>query len=165
MCKKYSNTEKPSDSTWAKRSMESNQKVSVLLNKKRFQYRLYKTDSVFYSCKFCLPHKLFWQSHSQSSQLEEDDSFSPAVCLLHTSAVRVILLLQLPATTLTEKMLPPEWIRIFRIKAQSLKRGDSWYLEYDENIEPDNLDMGWKQYIRNTGARSVWFVYSVWYIS
>ncbi|KAL3979024.1 disintegrin and metalloproteinase domain-containing protein 28 [Sarotherodon galilaeus] len=50
-------------------------------------------------------------------------------------------------------MLPPEWIRIFRIKAQSLKRGDSWSLEYDENIEPDNLDMGWKQYIRNTGAR------------
>lgn len=58
-------------------------------------------------------------------------------------------------------MLPPEWIRVFRIKAQSLKRGDSWYLEYDENIEPDKLAMGWKQYIRNTGARSVWFVYSV----
>ncbi|XP_030584136.1 receptor-transporting protein 2-like [Archocentrus centrarchus] len=50
-------------------------------------------------------------------------------------------------------MLPPEWTRIFRIKAQSLKQGDSWHLEYDENIEPDKPNMDWKQYIRNTGAR------------
>ncbi|XP_042273129.1 receptor-transporting protein 3-like [Thunnus maccoyii] len=50
-------------------------------------------------------------------------------------------------------MAQPDWTCIFQIKANDLKKGDSWRLEFDENIEPNNPNRGWKQYIRNTGAR------------
>ncbi|XP_030584134.1 receptor-transporting protein 3-like [Archocentrus centrarchus] len=50
-------------------------------------------------------------------------------------------------------MLPPEWMQSFQMKAQDLKHGDTWKLEYDENIEPKNPNMDWKEYIRNTSAR------------
>ncbi|CAI5685156.1 receptor-transporting protein 3 isoform X1 [Oreochromis niloticus] len=49
-------------------------------------------------------------------------------------------------------MLSPEWTQIFQIKATDLKQGDSWELQYDENIEPNKPNMDWKEYIRNTSA-------------
>lgn len=52
-------------------------------------------------------------------------------------------------------MLSPEWTEIFQIKAKDLKQGDSWKLQYDENIEPKKTSTDWKDYIRNTSARSV----------
>ncbi|XP_067452857.1 receptor-transporting protein 3-like [Thunnus thynnus] len=53
----------------------------------------------------------------------------------------------------SHRMAQPEWTSIFQIKTNDLKKGDSWRLEFDENIEPNNPNLGWEQYIRNTGAR------------
>ncbi|XP_054458657.1 receptor-transporting protein 3-like [Anoplopoma fimbria] len=50
-------------------------------------------------------------------------------------------------------MEQPEWTRLFEITAKNLKQGDSWRLEFDENLVPDCPNPGWEQYIRNTGAR------------
>ncbi|XP_068563232.1 receptor-transporting protein 3-like [Cebidichthys violaceus] len=46
-----------------------------------------------------------------------------------------------------------EWTPIFQKKANILKQGDSWHLQFDENLLPDSPNSGWEQYIRNTGAR------------
>lgn len=48
-----------------------------------------------------------------------------------------------------------EWTRIFHQKATVFKQGDRWTLEFDDTIVPDHPQPGWKQYIRNTVARSV----------
>nr|XP_020452428.1 receptor-transporting protein 3-like [Monopterus albus] len=50
-------------------------------------------------------------------------------------------------------MTQVEWTQIFQSKANTLQPGDSWHLEFDENIVPDSPNPGWKQYIRNTTAR------------
>ncbi|KAM7387952.1 hypothetical protein PAMP_024156 [Pampus punctatissimus] len=50
-------------------------------------------------------------------------------------------------------MAQPEWTGIFQMKANQLREGDTWRLELDENIVSNNLNLGWEQYIRNTGAR------------
>ncbi|XP_045905871.1 receptor-transporting protein 2-like [Micropterus dolomieu] len=51
-------------------------------------------------------------------------------------------------------MAQQEWTSIFQMKANILKQGDSWHLQFDESIVPDSPNLGWEQYIRNTGA---WF--------
>ncbi|CAK6958172.1 receptor-transporting protein 3-like [Scomber scombrus] len=50
-------------------------------------------------------------------------------------------------------MAQQEWTRIFQIKTNDLNPGDSWRIEFDENIEPNRPNLGWEQYIRNTSAR------------
>ncbi|XP_069009537.1 receptor-transporting protein 3-like [Embiotoca jacksoni] len=43
---------------------------------------------------------------------------------------------------------------IFQDKAQDLEQGDTWRLEFDGNIVPNDPNPGWVEYIRNTSA---WF--------
>ncbi|XP_054875397.1 receptor-transporting protein 3-like [Amphiprion ocellaris] len=50
-------------------------------------------------------------------------------------------------------MAAPEWVLEFQHRAKNLKEGHSWKLEFDENIVPNQPNLGWKQYIRNTSAR------------
>ncbi|XP_049911736.1 receptor-transporting protein 3-like [Epinephelus moara] len=50
-------------------------------------------------------------------------------------------------------MADSEWTRIFQANANDLKEGDTWRLEFDQNLVPNSPNMGWQQYIRNTGAR------------
>eukprot|EP00064_Thunnus_orientalis_P007868 superscaffoldBa00000899_g7890 len=58
------------------------------------------------------------------------------------------------STTGTDKMVPPEWTRIFQNETNDLRQGDSWCLEFDYSIKPEDPEQGWKEYIRNTSA---WF--------
>ncbi|XP_044217782.1 receptor-transporting protein 3-like [Thunnus albacares] len=51
-------------------------------------------------------------------------------------------------------MVPPEWTRIFQNETNDLRQGDSWCLEFDYSIKPEDPEQGWKEYIRNTSA---WF--------
>lgn len=47
-----------------------------------------------------------------------------------------------------------EWIRIFQMEIETLNRKEhTWHLEFDENIDPDNPNMGWKKYFKKTSAR------------
>nr|BAM36381.1 receptor-transporting protein 3 [Oplegnathus fasciatus] len=50
-------------------------------------------------------------------------------------------------------MAQPEWTRMFEIKTKNLKQGDSWRLEFDENLVPNRPNLCWKTYIRNTSGR------------
>uniref|UniRef100_A0A3Q4B248 3CxxC-type domain-containing protein n=1 Tax=Mola mola TaxID=94237 RepID=A0A3Q4B248_MOLML len=50
-------------------------------------------------------------------------------------------------------MAQQDWTTIFKIKAKNLNQGDSWRLEFDDSLVPDNPNPGWEQYIRNSGAR------------
>ncbi|XP_014866714.1 PREDICTED: receptor-transporting protein 3-like [Poecilia mexicana] len=47
-----------------------------------------------------------------------------------------------------------EWIRIFQAEIETLNRKEhTWHLEFDESIDPNNPNMGWKKYLRKTSAR------------
>ncbi|XP_027145680.1 receptor-transporting protein 3-like [Larimichthys crocea] len=50
-------------------------------------------------------------------------------------------------------MAQAEWTRIFQNKVDDLNKGDYWRLQFDDRIVPNSPNQGWKQYIRNTGAR------------
>ncbi|XP_034386833.1 receptor-transporting protein 3-like [Cyclopterus lumpus] len=50
-------------------------------------------------------------------------------------------------------MAQTEWTRLFQMKSNIFKEGDSWCLQFDESLVPDSPNSGWKQYIRNTCAR------------
>ncbi|KAM8745633.1 receptor-transporting protein 3-like [Acanthopagrus schlegelii] len=50
-------------------------------------------------------------------------------------------------------MAQADWTYIFRDKATDLRQGDSWRLEFDDTLVPESPNPGWKEYIRNTGAR------------
>uniref|UniRef100_A0A671Z4J7 Receptor-transporting protein 3-like n=1 Tax=Sparus aurata TaxID=8175 RepID=A0A671Z4J7_SPAAU len=50
-------------------------------------------------------------------------------------------------------MAQTDWTTIFGDKATDLEQGDSWHLEFDDSVEPKSPKPGWKEYIRNTGAR------------
>ena len=69
------------------------------------------------------------------------------------------------STTDTNRMAQTDWTTIFRDEATDLGQGDSWHLEFDDTVQPKSPKLGWKEYIRNTGARSVsWTaVYKVFY--
>ncbi|XP_028259998.1 receptor-transporting protein 3-like [Parambassis ranga] len=49
--------------------------------------------------------------------------------------------------------VPPEWVLIFLEKTLALPPGHRWVLDFDDHIEPDHPNSGWKKYIRNTSAR------------
>ncbi|XP_026202219.1 receptor-transporting protein 2 isoform X2 [Anabas testudineus] len=53
-------------------------------------------------------------------------------------------------------MAQSEWTQMFQNKTSYLGQGDSWRLEFDENIEPESPNQGWKEYIRKTCARRSW---------
>ncbi|MBN3277843.1 RTP3 protein, partial [Polyodon spathula] len=48
-------------------------------------------------------------------------------------------------------MAQNDWVRIFREKIQGLGLSDSWWIEFDNNI--NIAQPGWENYIRNTFAR------------
>ncbi|XP_073333282.1 receptor-transporting protein 3-like [Pagrus major] len=50
-------------------------------------------------------------------------------------------------------MAQTDWTSIFMDKATEFTQGDSWRLEFDDTIVPKSPNPGWKEYIRNTGAR------------
>ncbi|XP_024861140.1 receptor-transporting protein 3-like [Kryptolebias marmoratus] len=50
-------------------------------------------------------------------------------------------------------MEPQQWTRIFTNNIETLNKGDTWHLEFDETIEPKHLNFGWQKYIRRTIAR------------
>ncbi|KAM7409555.1 hypothetical protein PAMA_001167 [Pampus argenteus] len=50
-------------------------------------------------------------------------------------------------------MASPDWTRIFQMETSHFSEGDSWQLEFDYSIEPENPELGWKEYIRSTSAR------------
>ncbi|KAK5930720.1 hypothetical protein CgunFtcFv8_026936 [Champsocephalus gunnari] len=49
-------------------------------------------------------------------------------------------------------MTDPEWTRKFQITTRDLKHGDSWCLEFDENLVDVRQKPGWKKCIVHTGA-------------
>ncbi|KAE8294077.1 5-hydroxytryptamine receptor 3A [Larimichthys crocea] len=53
----------------------------------------------------------------------------------------------------TDRMAQAEWTRIFQNKVDDLNKGDYWRLQFDDRIVPNSPNQGWKEYIRNTGAR------------
>ncbi|XP_031715378.1 receptor-transporting protein 3-like [Anarrhichthys ocellatus] len=50
-------------------------------------------------------------------------------------------------------MAHPEWTRLFQVTAMNLKPGDSWHLEFDENLMPNCKKPGWKKCIVSTSGR------------
>ncbi|GLD48307.1 receptor-transporting protein 3-like protein, partial [Lates japonicus] len=50
-------------------------------------------------------------------------------------------------------MAHAEWTHIFQNEANNLLHGDTWHLEFNSSIEPEQPEYGWKEYIRNTSAR------------
>ncbi|XP_018528500.1 receptor-transporting protein 2 [Lates calcarifer] len=50
-------------------------------------------------------------------------------------------------------MAHAEWTHIFHTEANNLLHGDTWHLEFNSSIEPEQPEYGWKEYIRNTSAR------------
>ncbi|KAG8003746.1 Receptor-transporting protein 2 [Nibea albiflora] len=50
-------------------------------------------------------------------------------------------------------MAQAEWTRIFQNKVDDLDKEDSWRLQFDDHINPNSPNQGWKQYIRNTCGR------------
>ncbi|XP_029004232.1 receptor-transporting protein 3-like [Betta splendens] len=50
-------------------------------------------------------------------------------------------------------MAQEEWTRILQSKMNEHSRGHTWQLEFDDSIEPEFPNPGWKEYIRNTCAR------------
>ncbi|XP_037626557.1 receptor-transporting protein 3-like [Sebastes umbrosus] len=50
-------------------------------------------------------------------------------------------------------MAHPDWTRLFQITTKNLKQGDSWLLEFDENLLHNRQKPGWKKCMVNTSAR------------
>lgn len=116
----------------------------ILLNQTR---NLRKPGLSFIFLELCTGRATF-----KVSQLEDDESFltRDQLCEFVSSSVT--------STTGSGRMAQQEWGSIFQIKASKLQQGHSWRLEFDENIEPDSSNPGWKQYIRNTCARLVCWI-------
>ncbi|KAM8888011.1 receptor-transporting protein 3-like isoform 1-T1 [Synchiropus picturatus] len=50
-------------------------------------------------------------------------------------------------------MAQARWNSIFRSKAAELPEEDTWNLEFDDTIVPNNPAAGWKEYIKKANAR------------